>query len=197
MAANYREIAKKVRMTILEMIFRTKAPHIGCCFSIADILVALYFKILKSDDHFILSKGHGVTALYPVLKEKGLISQEELDGFNKDGGTLEPHPTRNVSQGIEVSTGSVGHGLSVGVGMALAAKHDKLPSRVFVLTGDGELEEGSNWEAIMFASHHKLDNLIAIVDKNCCQILGRTSEVLDMEPLAEKWRSFGWETQRM
>lgn len=201
-----KKIAKEVRQEILEMIYRTKAPHIGCSFSITDILTALYFKILKIDpknpkdpdrDRFILSKGHGVPALYPVLAKRGFIDQDTLAGFAKDGGTLEPHPTRNVSQGIEVSTGSVGHGLSLGSGMALAVRYEKMPSRVFVLMGDGELNEGSVWEAVMFSGHHKIDNLTAIIDRNQCQILGRTSEVLELEPLAEKWRSFGWEAKEI
>ena len=183
------------------MIYRTKSPHIGCSFSMVEILVALYFKILKVDpknpadpnrDRFILSKGHGVAALYPVLAEKGFFSKKVLEGFAIDNGTLEQHPTRKVSFGIETSSGSVGHGLSLGLGMALEAKYEKRPTRTFVFLGDGELNEGSNWEAIVFASHHKLDNLTAIVDRNKCQILGRTNEVLELEPLAEKWRSFGW-----
>ena len=179
------------------MIYRTKSPHIGCCFSIVDILVALYFKILKPGDHFILSKGHGVTALYPILKEKGIISQEILDGFNKDGGTLEQHPNRDIQKGIEITSGSLGHGLSVGVGIALAGKYDNKDYRTFVLLGDGELEEGSSWEAILFAGHHKLDNLIAIVDYNKLQAMGRVSEIMDLEPLTEKFSSFNWEAKEV
>lgn len=202
----YEEIAKKIRREVLDIIYRTKTPHIGCSFSIVDILVALYFKILKispqnpvdpNRDRFILSKGHGVPALYPVLAEKGFFNREILQGFAVDGGTLESHPTRDIAKGIEVSSGSVGHGLSLGAGMALAVRYDRRDSRIFVLLGDGELDEGSNWEAIMFASHHHLDNLTAIIDRNQCQILGRTSEVLDLEPLAEKWRSFGWEVKEI
>lgn len=198
--AELEKLAKLIRREILEMIYRTKAPHIGCSFSIVDILAVLYFKILKTDDRFILSKGHAAPALYAVLAEKGIISKEILAGFNKDGGTLEPHPTRNISQGVDVSTGSIGHGLSLGCGLALAdlpalpgwQAGGRQGKRVFVLIGDGELDEGSNWEAIMFASHRKLDNLTAIVDRNQCQILGRTEEVLALEPLAQKWRAFGW-----
>lgn len=202
----FEKIAKDIRQDILEMIYRTKSPHIGCSFSMVEVLVALYFKILKIDpknpgdpdrDRFILSKGHGCPALYPVLAERGFFSKEVLKGFAIDGGTLEQHPTHNIPWGIEASTGSIGHGLSVAAGMALAAKYDKRPSRVFVFLGDGELDEGSVWEAAMFSGHHKLDNLVAIVDRNQCQILGRTSEVLDLEPLAEKWRSFGWETKEI
>ncbi len=202
----YRNLAKEVREDILDMIYKTKGPHIGCSFGIVDILVILYFKTLsinpkKPDnpnrDRFILSKGHAVPALYAVLNKRGFISRKILDGFAKDGGTLEQHPTRNIRWGIEASSGSVGHGLSVGAGMAVAAKYDKRNYRIFVLVGDGELDEGSNWEAMLFSAHHKLDNLVAIVDKNNCQILGRTKEVLNLEPLAEKWRSFGWEVRKI
>lgn len=198
---NLQSLAKELRRDILEMIYRRKAPHIGCSFSVVDILTVLYSKILKVDpkktsdplrDRFILSKGHAAPALYAVLGKAGFLDKEFLDGFAKDGGSLETHPNRNLLQGIEVSTGSLGHGLSVGAGLALAAKRDKANWRTFVLLGDGELDEGSCWEAAMFASQNKLDNLTAIVDKNQFQILGKTAEVLDLEPLAEKWRAFGW-----
>jgi len=197
----YEKIAKNIRREILEMIYRTKSPHIGCSFSMVEILVALYFKILLIDpknpedpnrDKFLLSKGHGCPALYPVLAERGFFDKELLEKFAINGGALEGHPTRNISQGIEMSSGSVGHGLSIGAGMSLAAKYDKKNYRIFVFLGDGELDEGTNWEAIMFAAHHQLDNLVAIIDRNQLQILGRTSEVLDLEPLNEKWNSFGW-----
>ena len=197
----YEKIAKKIRREILEMIYRTKSPHIGCSFSMVEILVALYFKVLSIDpknpdnpnrDRFILSKGHGCPALYPVLSERGFFNKELLKKFAVDGGVLEGHPTRDISRGIEISSGSVGHGLSIGAGMALAGKYDKKNYRIFVFLGDGELDEGPNWEAIMFAAHHQLDNLVAIIDRNQLQILGTTSEVLDLEPLNEKWSSFGW-----
>lgn len=198
---NLQSLVKKVRRDVLEMIYQRKAPHIGCSFSVVDILTALYFKILKVDfknpldpnrDRFILSKGHAAPALYAVLKQRGFLDKESLEGFCKDGGNLEAHPNRNLLQGIEATTGSLGHGLALGAGMALAAKNDKADWRTFVLLGDGELDEGSCWEAIMFAGHNKLDNLTAIVDRNKLQILGKTSEILDLEPLAEKWRAFGW-----
>ena len=206
MDREYQKIAKKVRQEILEMIYRTKGPHIGSSFSMVELLVALYFKVLRIDpqephdpqrDRFILSKGHGCPGFYPVLFERGFFGQKVLDGFAIDGGTLEGHPTKNVSWGIETTTGSVGHGLSLASGMALAAKYDKANYRVFTILGDGELDEGSNWEAMMFASHHKLDNLVAIVDYNKLQIMGTTSEVMNLEPLSEKWRSFGWEVKEI
>ena len=202
----YQEIAKKVRRTILEMIYRTKSPHIGSSFSIVELLTALYFKILKVDaknqadpdrDRFLLSKGHGVPALYPILAEKGFIEEKTLAGFAKDGGTLEQHPNRDIQKGIEMTSGSLGHGLSVGAGMALAGKYDNKNYRVFVLLGDGEMEEGSSWEAILFAGHHKLDNLIAIIDYNKLQAIAKVSEVLDLEPLAEKFSAFGWQVQEV
>jgi transketolase len=197
----YRNIAKQIRRTILNMIYRTKSPHIGSSFSMVEILVALYFRILFIDpekpndpnrDRFVLSKGHGCPALYATLAQRGFLSENVLDKFAVDGGSLEQHPTRDISAGIETSSGSLGHGLSLGAGMAIAAKYDRSSYRVFVFLGDGELDEGSNWETIMFAAHHQLDNLVAIVDYNRLQILGRTSEVLNLEPLADKWRSFGW-----
>ena len=198
---NLKEKAKEVRKMILYMLYKCKGPHIGSSFSIVEILVALYFKGLsispkkyqdKNRDRFILSKGHACPALYATLFLRGFISKKVLDGFSVDGGTLEQHPTRNHRWGIEVSTGSLGHGLSIGAGMAVAGKADKRKYRVFVLLGDGEINEGSIWEAAMFASHNKLDNLIAIIDLNKIQALGNTEEVINMEPLAEKWRSFGW-----
>ncbi len=202
----YKTIAKEIRRNILEMIYRTKSPHIGSCFSMVEILVALYFKILRVDpknpqnpnrDRFILSKGHGVPALYQVLAKREFINKETLKGFAKDGGTLEQHPTRNISQGIEISSGSLGHGLSIGTGMALAGKYDKANYRIFTYLSDGELEEGLTWEAIMFSAHHKLDNLVAIIDYNKLQAMGKVSEIVNLEPLAGKWRSFGWEVKEI
>lgn len=191
----------KIRRIILDLIYRTKSPHIGGSFSSVEILESLYFRIMNVSpddpfnngrDRFILSKGHACPALYAVLAERGFLGDEELRGFATDGGTLEQHPTRNVKQGIEVSTGSLGHGLSMGIGMAVAAKRDGRNNRVFVLMSDGELNEGSVWEAVMFAAHHRLDNLIAIVDCNRIQALGFTKDVVDLEPLLQKWSSFGW-----
>ena len=197
----FQSIAKNVRKRIIEMLYGCKGPHIGSSFSAVEILISLYFRCLsvspekcrdKDRDRFILSKGHGCPALYAVLAERGFFSEKILQGFSIDGGTLEQHPTRNIKWGLEVSSGSLGHGLSIGAGMAVAAKADKAKHRVFVLMSDGETNEGSVWEAAMLAAQHKLDNLIAIVDYNKIQALGRTEEVIDMEPYAEKWRSFGW-----
>jgi transketolase len=197
---------KKVRKTILDMIYKTKSPHIGPSFSIVEILVALYFKYLNTSpddplnnkrDRFILSKGHACPALYAVLAERGFLSDEDLNGFAVDGGLLEQHPNRDIQKGIEVSTGSLGHGLSMGVGMALAGKVDKKTYRTFVLLSDGELNEGSVWEAAMFAGHHKLNNIVAIIDCNKIQALGFTKDVIDLEPLSKKWSSFGWSVKEI
>jgi transketolase len=202
----YQVIAQGLRRDVLNLVYKAKAPHIGSSFSTIEILVALYDRCLNvspgnaediNRDIFILSKGHACPDLYCVLARKGFISQSILDGFGINGGTLEFHPTRNNKMGIEVSAGSLGHGLSIGAGMALAAKHDKTKRRVFVLLGDGELNEGSVWEAAMFSAHHNLDNLVAIIDYNKIQATGRTQDVLNLEPLAAKWHSFGWEAAEL
>lgn len=202
----YTEISKEIRKEILKMVYEAKAPHIGSSFSIVEILVALYFKYLKVSpdkpkdkgrDRFILSKGHGCPALYAVLARRGFLNSDILKGFGCNGGRLEEHPTRDVIKGIEVTTGSLGHGLSLGVGMALAAKYDKKVCRVFVLLSDGETESGFIWEAALFASQHKLDNLVAVIDYNKMQALGRVKEILDLEPYGDKWRSFGWEVKEI
>ena len=194
-------LAREMRLRILEMTYKAKSAHIGSAFSIVEILVALYFQYLnvspadsekKDRDRFVLSKGHGCPALYAVLCKRGFIPSEVLSEFSQDDGLLERHPVRNLKFGIENTAGSLGHGLSVAAGMAMASKLDKIKNRICVLMGDGEINEGSVWEAAMFASHHKLSNLIAMVDYNKIQALGDTAQVLDLEPLADKWRAFGW-----
>ena len=196
-------LAKTIRRDILNLCFKTGSSHIGSSFSIVEILTALYFKSMNISpenaespdrDRFILSKGHGCPALYVALHHRGFIDAAAMEGFARDGGTLEQHPTRNLRWGIECSTGSLGHGLSIGAGMSLAGKRDKRDSRVFVLLSDGETNEGSTWEAAMLAAQHKLDNLVAIVDYNKMQALGKTEEVIHLEPYAAKWESFGWST---
>lgn len=183
------------------MVHRTNASHIGACLSMADILAALYGRILRLDptrpdwaerDRFILSKGHGAAILYSVLAERGFFPKEWLDNYCQEGSPLGGHAVSHSVPGIEVSTGSLGHGLPIGCGMALAGKRGAKPGRVFVMLSDGELDEGSNWEAILFAPQHKLDNLVAIVDYNKIQSFGRVSEVLELAPLADKWRAFRW-----
>jgi len=197
----YYELSRKIRRSVLEMIHRTKSPHVASSLSCVELLVTLYFKILDVSpenpfnpdrDRFILSKGHACAALYVVLKERGFLSDKDLDGFAVNNGILEHHSKMNVEQGIETSSGSLGHGLSLGVGMALAAKNDKRNNTIYVLLSDGDLNEGSTWEAIMFASHHGLDNLVAIVDANKMQALGFTKDVIDLTPLKQRWAAFGW-----
>ena len=198
---NFPDISRKIRKEILEMHFLSQSSHIGSALSCVDILTVLYFKIMKTypeksqaenRDRFILSKGHAVSALYATLALRGFFSQNILKTYCQNGSKLPGHATRNSVPGIEVSTGSLGHGLCIGCGMALAAKLDKKNHRIFVLMSDGECDEGSVWEAAMFASHHKLDNLIVIVDYNKLQALGKTNEVVNLEPLKDKWISFGW-----
>ena len=199
-------LPNKVRISVLDLIYRTKSPHIGSSFSCVEILISLYFRVMNvtpndpfddDRDRFILSKGHACPALYAVLAESGFLSEKELEGFAVNNGILEQHPNIDISKGIEVSTGSLGHGLSIGVGMALAAKQDNKDYKVYVMLGDGELNEGSVWEAAMFASHHCLDNLIAIVDRNKMQALGFTKDIIDLEPLSQRWSSFGWQTKEI
>jgi transketolase len=167
----------------------------------AELLAVLYGQILRVDpndpenpnrDRFILSKGHGAAALYAVLAERGFFPKDWLSTFYLNQSRLAGHATHHQVPGVEVSTGSLGHGLAIGTGMALAAKRDSNPYRVVVLLSDGECDEGSTWEPILFAPHHRLDNLIAIVDYNKIQSLGTVKEVLDLEPLADKWRAFNW-----
>jgi transketolase len=149
----------------------------------------------ENRDRFILSKGHAAAALYATLAERGFFNKELLENYCKNGQKIAGHSTRGCLPGVEASTGSLGHGLPMGAGMALAGKCDKKDYRIFILMSDGECDEGSVWEAALFASHHKLDNLVAIIDYNKFQALGRTNEVLNLEPLGEKWRNFGWEVK--
>ena len=195
-------ISKNIRKSIVTMNAKSSASHSGTALSTVDILTMLYFKImnidpnnptLKSRDKFILSKGHGSSALYATLAERGYFSKNLLDGFYVDGGQLPGHLDKDAVPGVEVSSGSLGHGLSIGVGMAIANKVDKLDNNVYVMCGDGELNEGSVWEAIMYAPHKNLDNLTMIVDYNKLQGYGKTNEVINLEPLNKKLQSFNWD----
>lgn len=199
------DFARLIRRDSLEMICRARSSHIGSCFSIAEILAVLYGRILKiaplrpnwpDRDRFILSKGHACAALYSALATKGFFPRSWLKQFYADGSALPGHATRTVP-GVEVSTGSLGHGLSLGCGMALAAQQSPAPFRVFVLLSDGECDEGSVWEAVLFAAHHRLDSLTAIVDYNKIQSLGHVSDVLDLAPFAEKWRACRWSVREI
>lgn len=197
----HRTLANRIRQQVVKMTHRAKAAHAGTSLSMADLLAVLYGSVLRVDparpawpdrDRFILSKGHGCAGLYAVLAERGFFPLEWLDQFCQDGSRLAGHITHTGVPGVEVSTGALGHGLSIGCGMALAAKRDGRPFRVFTLLSDGECDEGSVWEAVLFAPHHGLDNLIAIVDFNRIQSLGTVKEVLDLDPLGAKWQAFGW-----
>jgi transketolase len=199
--ADARALAKRIRVHALRMTSTGNSSHIGAALSCADILAVLYSGILRVDpqnprwsarDRFILSKGHAGAAVYAVLAEVGFFPVEKLRTHCQDGSDLSGHVSHKGIPGVELSTGSLGHGLSVGTGMAYAAKLDRAPQRVIVLLSDGECDEGSNWEAILFAAHHRLDNLVAIVDYNGIQSLAPVSETLELEPFADKWRSFGW-----
>ncbi len=194
-------LANRIRRHCLRMTSSGGSSHIGSTLSIADILAVLYANILNvypenpgapDRDRFILSKGHAGAAVYATLAECGFFPVEKLATHCQNGSDLSGHVSHKGIPGVELSTGSLGHGLSVGAGMALGAKMDGRAFRVFVLMSDGECDEGSNWEAIMFAAHHKLDNLVAIVDYNKIQSLDWVSNTLALEPFADKWRSFGW-----
>jgi transketolase len=193
--------AEHIRKRVIDIIFRAKGGHTGGALSSVDILTALYFGVLnvdpanpgKSDrDRFIMSKGHSVESLYGVLAEAGFFDEEVLKTYGQFNSILAGHPTRKVP-GIELNSGALGHGLSVGVGMAIAAKMDQSAFRIFVLMGDGEQGEGSVYEAAMSAGHYKLDNLIAIIDRNKLQISGNTEDVMTLEPMKQRWETLGWE----
>lgn len=199
-----KELAKENRINILKMVYNAQSGHIGGALSSADIMTVLYHKCMKtcpkwtdskefnSRDRFVLSKGHASAILYSVLAQLGYFPKEELMTFRIFGSRLQGHPVP-FCPGVEVATGSLGQGLSIACGIATGLKLDKKPSNVFVLLGDGELQEGSVWEGFMHGSHQRLDNLIAIIDRNRLQIDGCTENIKSMEPLSEKIRAFGWE----
>lgn len=202
-ASELNKTARQIRRQIVEMIYRAGSGHPGGSLSATDILVALFFgNIIKFDprkpkdekrDRFILSCGHAAPAYYAVLAKLGAFNEEELFSLRDLGSCLQGHPSLPHADFIETSSGSLGQGLAVGVGKALAMKLKGIRNKVIVLSSDGEQNEGSHWEAVMFAAHHQLDNLNLIIDQNGMQIGGWTKNVLDTEPLKEKYRSFGWE----
>jgi len=194
-------LALRIREHCVRMTARANASHVGSSLSMADLLAVLFARHLRFDparpdwperDRFILSKGHGCAGLYAVLAEVGYFPVAWLETFHQDGSPLAGHATHKGVPGIEVSTGSLGHGLSLGAGMALARQRDGGAQRTVCLLSDGECDEGSVWEAALFAAHHRLERLVAIVDHNKIQSFGSVAEVLDLAPLAEKWRAFGW-----
>lgn len=195
-------LASEIRARIVENSHKTSTPHLGSCLSCVDILVAAYFHALRIDpakpqdpdrDRFILSKGHGAAALFQVLAIKGFYPEKMLETYGEDGGIFAEHPpTPSHLPGIEAATGSLGHGMPMGLGMALSARIQGQSYNVIALLSDGECNEGSIWEAAMFAASQKVDRLMAIVDFNKWQATGRSEEVLALNPLADKWRAFGW-----
>ncbi len=194
-------LARKLRADILKISFNGKTGHVGSALSIIDLLTVLYGKILKVDptqpkwplrDRFLLSKGHAAAALYAVLCRRGFFSEEELFTFCKNGSRLAVHPEDTRLPGLEFASGSLGHGLAIANGLALAAKQTENPFRVFVLLSDAECNEGSIWEAALFSAQHRLDNLTVMVDYNKMQALGPTEKILRLDPFMDKWRSFGW-----
>lgn len=193
------------RKRLVEIVYNGGAGHIGGDLSCLNVMTALYFDIMNTDpanpkmpqrDRFVLSKGHCVEALYAVLEAKGFIKKELVDTLGQFGSVLSGHPTIEVP-GIEVNSGALGHGLPIGVGMALAAKMDKQPWRTFVLMGDGEQGEGSIYEAAMAGSNYSLDNLVAIIDRNHLQISGDTEDVMKIESVKERWTAFGWDVKEI
>ncbi|MGB1448864.1 MAG: transketolase [Flavobacteriaceae bacterium] len=195
------DLAKKIRLETLKMIYASGSSHIGSAFSYIDILAVLYNEILNIDpknpqdpnrDRFILSKGHACSSLYAALAVKGFFPINYLSSYGKNGSNLMNHVSHKV-QGVEFSTGSLGHGLPFAVGKAKALKLKGIKSKIFVLIGDGELAEGSNFEAMLFASHHKLDNLILIIDNNNLQSLTTVKETLNIYPIGKKFEAFGWD----
>lgn len=199
--AAHRALANRIRQHVLKMTYHAKSAHVGTSLSMADLLAVVYGGVLHVDpsrpgwperDRFILSKGHGCAGLYAVLAERGFFPGEWLDNFYQDGSRLAGHVTHTGIPGVDASTGALGHGLSIACGMALVGKRDGRSYRVFTMLSDGECDEGSTWEAVLFAPQHGLDNLIAIVDYNKIQSLGTVKEVLDLEPLVAKWEAFSW-----
>ena len=201
-----RKLANSIRQRDLTMIHDAGLGHIGGDFSTTDILVTLYFAVLRVDhehpdwaerDRFILSKGHAAGALYTTLAHAGFLPMQELETFAQPLSRLNGHPNRLKVPGVEANTGPLGHGFPIAVGTALAARLDKQQWKTYVLVGDGELQEGSNWEAAMAAAHYRLDNLTLIIDRNRLQQGAGTEDTMRLEPLAEKWRAFGWFVQEV
>ncbi|MBU0600107.1 transketolase [bacterium] len=196
-----KEIAREIKILIIKMLTKAGSGHPGGSLSVADLVTALYFKVMKHDpmnpkwpdrDRFILSKGHCVPAQYAALALSGYFDQELLMTLRKFNSSLQGHPDMTKTVGLEISSGSLGQGLSVGGGIALAGKYDRKDYRVYVILGDGEVQEGQVWEAAMSAAHYKLDNLCAFLDYNKLQIDGKVEEVMNINPISDKWRAFGW-----
>lgn len=203
-AGQLRAMANRIRHHVLDMTSRGKSSHVGSALSMVDVLSVLYGRLMQFDalnpraadrDRFILSKGHAGAGVYATLAECGFFPVAMLADHYKNGSIFSGHVSHKGVPGVELSTGSLGHGLGVGTGMALAAKRRRKAHRVYVVLSDGECDEGSNWEAILFAAHHKLTNLTVAVDYNKIQSLAPVAETLALEPFADKWRAFGWHVE--
>jgi transketolase len=201
LVTDLRRKALEIRKHVVDSVYRAGSGHPGGSLSIADVLACLYFHEMRHDpeqpgwpdrDRLVLSKGHAAPALYAALALAGYFPEEELRELRKTGHFLQGHPCMKKVTGVDMSTGSLGQGLSAGIGMALAGRLDKKDYRVFVILGDGEIDEGQVWEAAAAASHHQLGNLVAILDRNGLQIDGHTEEILSLEPIKWRWRAFGW-----
>jgi transketolase len=198
-------LAKRLRIAVVEMTSLAGASHVGSCLSCIDLLAVLYSEVMASDhgpeintrDRLVMSKGHAAAALYACLAQVGLIDVAELATYCVDGSRLGGHVTAGRIPGVEFSTGSLGHGLPFAVGQALALKRSGSGSRVFVLMSDGELDEGTTWESLLFASHHGLNNLTVVIDRNGLQSFGSTEDTLRLEPLTKKFEAFGWDVQEI
>lgn len=197
----YKNLANKIRRDIIEMLHNAGSGHAGGSLSEVEILISLYYEVMNIDpknpdmyerDRFILSKGHAAPGLYAVLANRGYFSMDELNNLRKMGSILQGHPCMDKTPGIDFSTGSLGHGLSAAIGMAMAMKLNGLDSRAYALLGDGEINEGQIWEAAMYASKMNLTNVVAILDYNGVQLDGLTKDIMPMEPMTDKWASFNW-----
>ena len=198
---DYKDIANDLRISIINMLYKSQSGHPGGSLSACEIVTALYFKEMRVDptnanwderDRFVLSKGHAAPVIYAALAEKGYFPKEELSNLRKIDSMLQGHPDMKGTPGVDMTTGSLGQGLSAANGMALAGKIDKKDYRVYALLGDGEVQEGIVWEAAMFAAHYKLDNMTVFLDHNGLQIDGRNKDVMNIEPIDDKFKAFGW-----
>jgi transketolase len=201
--ARLSELAVDLRCTVVDMIFRAQSGHPGGSLSAADIVTALLFHQMKLDpqcpnwperDRFILSKGHAAPLLYAALAKRGFLPLEELDTFRQLGSRLQGHPDRLKTPGVDMTSGALGHGLSIGAGLALAARMDGASYHTYVLVGDGETQSGIIWEGVMLAAKYRLNNLTVILDNNDVQLDGYVHDIMPLEPIVEKWRAFGWHT---
>ena len=199
-------VSKEIRKQILKMGYEAQSAHVGGALSCVEILTALYFKVMRVypnnanhplRDRLIFSKAHDAKALYAVLAERGFFPKKILQGYEMDDGLLPGHSTRNCVPGVEVSAGSLGHGLPIAAGMAYVGRNDKKKYKVYAILSDGECDEGTTWEAALFASQHALSNLVVIIDYNKLQGYGYVKDVLELEPFAKKWRSFGWSVEEV